>query len=136
VAKLQSPAIFVGLLHFWMKMGFSPAFHENIAHHHRALATHRNRNLDALVGLPGSLAGVWFGGACFSTRIERPQYFWVEKLDQILIGLSFGLAGAVVFTLAENTLNMPRVNWKSWLIVLASWLVVKVAFVSVGAALG
>jgi hypothetical protein len=27
------------------------------------------------------------------------------------------------------------VNWKSWLIVLASWLVVKVVFVSVGAAL-
>jgi hypothetical protein len=62
-------------------------------------------------------------------------YFWVGKLDQILVGLSFGLAGAVVFTVAENTLNTPRVNWKSWLIVLASWLVVKVAFVSVVAAL-
>jgi hypothetical protein len=36
---------------------------------------------------------------------------------------------------AENTLNTPRVNWKSWLIVLASWLAVKVTFVSVVAAL-
>jgi hypothetical protein len=65
----------------------------------------------------------------------NPKYYWVEKLDQILIGLTFGLAGAVVFTVAENTLNTPRVNWKSWLIVLASWMVVKVVFVSVGAAL-
>ncbi len=64
-----------------------------------------------------------------------PKYYWVEKIDQILIGLTFGLAGAVVFTVAENKLNTPRVNWKSWLIVLASWLVVKVVFVSVGSAL-
>jgi hypothetical protein len=71
----------------------------------------------------------------FQPVSSNPKFFWLEKLDQILIGLSFGLAGAVVFTVAENTFNTPRVNWKSWLIVLGSWLTVKVAFVSVGAAL-
>jgi hypothetical protein len=41
----------------------------------------------------------------------------------------------VVFTLAENTLNVIRLKWKSWLIVIATWIVVKVAFVSVLSAL-
>jgi hypothetical protein len=65
-----------------------------------------------------------------------PKYFWWDKLDQVLIGLAFGFSGAVVFTVAENTFNTPRVNWKSWVIVVASWLVVKVLFVSVGSAVG
>lgn len=51
-------------------------------------------------------------------------------------GLSFGLAGAIVFTVSENMLNTPRVKWKSWLLVLLTWLVVKVVFVSVLASQG
>lgn len=66
---------------------------------------------------------------------ENSKYFWVQKLDQALIGLLFGLVGAIVFTVAENTLNTPRVSWKSWLIVVATWLVVKVAFTTLGAVL-
>jgi len=62
--------------------------------------------------------------------------YWAQKLDQALMGLSFGLAGAVVFTVAENRFNTPRVRWKSWAIVLATWLFVKTLFVSVLAALG
>jgi len=62
--------------------------------------------------------------------------YWMQKLDQALIGLAFGLAGAVVFTLAENKFNTPRVQWKSWLIVLVTWLFVKTVFVSVIVALG
>jgi hypothetical protein len=38
---------------------------------------------------------------------------------------------SVVFTLAENTYNFLRVKWKTWLIVVASWLMVKLVFVSV-----
>lgn len=72
----------------------------------------------------------------FQPVSENPAYFWVQKLDLALIGLLFGLVCALVFTLAENVLNTPRVKWKSWLIVLATWLVVKVVFVSVIATLG
>jgi hypothetical protein len=50
---------------------------------------------------------------------------------QALLGLLFGLACAVVFTLAENTWNGPRVKWKSWALVVGTWLLIKVVFVSV-----
>jgi hypothetical protein len=72
----------------------------------------------------------------FQPVYRNPEYFWIQKIDQVLIGLSFGLAGAIVFTVAENMLNTPRVQWKSWLLVLLTWLVVKVFFVSAAAALG
>ena len=62
--------------------------------------------------------------------------FWAQKLDQAFMGMSFGLAGAVVFTLTENCFNTPRVRWKSWAIVLATWLLVKTLFVSVLATFG
>jgi hypothetical protein len=52
---------------------------------------------------------------------------------QALLGLLFGFVAAVVFTVAENTLNMPRVKWKTWLIVLATWGFVKTVFVTVAA---
>lgn len=55
---------------------------------------------------------------------------WLHKIYQALLGLTFGAICAVVFTLAENRFNTPRVRWKSWLIVLGTWLVVKVCFVS------
>jgi hypothetical protein len=61
---------------------------------------------------------------------------WLHKLTQALVGLMFGAACAVVFTLSENTFNTPRVQWKSWFLVVATWLVVKVTFVSVMAAAG
>ncbi len=62
--------------------------------------------------------------------------YWQQKLAQLLLGLLFGASCAVVFTAAENTLNRSRVNWKSWLLVIASWLMVKVLFVSVLAIAG
>lgn len=62
--------------------------------------------------------------------------FWLQKLHQGLFGLLFGAVCALVFTLAENTLNTPRIKWKSWLIVMTTWLVVKLVFVSVMAAAG
>ena len=67
---------------------------------------------------------------------DGPESWWQRKLTQALVGLLFGLACAVVFTLTENALNTPRVAWKSWAIVAASWLLVKVVFVSVLAILG
>jgi hypothetical protein len=34
----------------------------------------------------------------------------------------------VVFTLAENRFNTPRVQWKSWAIVVVTWLIVQVVY--------
>lgn len=63
-------------------------------------------------------------------------HFWQEKLQQTGVGLLFGALCALVFTLAENTFNVPRVQWKSCFLALATWLLVKVSFVSAMAALG
>jgi len=72
----------------------------------------------------------------FQPVTDHGDQLWLYKLDQALAGLSFGGVCAVVFTLAENKLNTPRRKWKSWLIVLATWLCVKVAFVSLVALAG
>lgn len=61
---------------------------------------------------------------------------WQNKLMQAAVGLSFGLVCAVIFTLSENKFNSPRQAWKSWLIVLLSWLVGKVIFATGFALLG
>lgn len=63
-------------------------------------------------------------------RVEDSDHFWHQQAIQLGLGLLFGLAGAVVFTIAENKFNTPRVNWKTWLIVFATWVVVKTAFVT------
>ena len=67
---------------------------------------------------------------------EGNQPYWEQKLTQVMVGLLFGASCAVVFTVAENTLNQLRTNWKSWLLVATTWLVVKVSFVSVLAVAG
>ena len=72
----------------------------------------------------------------FQPVTNHDDQLWLYKLDQALTGLSFGATCAVVFTLAENKFNTPRRNWKSWLIVLATWLTVKVTFVSLIALAG
>ena len=63
-------------------------------------------------------------------RIEDNDHFWRQQAIQVGFGLLFGLVCAVVFTIAENKLNTPRVNWKTWLIVFATWVVVKTVFVT------
>lgn len=68
--------------------------------------------------------------------VDDIDHYWFQKLCQGLFGILFGAVCAVVFTLAENKLNVLRVSWKSWLIVGATWLVVKLAFVSAMAAAG
>lgn len=67
---------------------------------------------------------------------DSAEPWWQLKLYQAGVGLLFGLACAVVFTLAENAWNTPRVKWKSWAIVAGTWLVVKVVFVSTLAIMG
>ena len=67
----------------------------------------------------------------YQPTVDGPDSYWEQKLYQALMGLVFGATCAVVFTLAENTFNVIRLKWKSWLIVIATWIVVKVAFVSV-----
>lgn len=79
-----------------------------------------------------------FGGivGMFQPIENDLEQFWLQKLYQALFGLFFGAVCAVVFTLAENKLNTPRVKWKSWLIVIGTWLSVKLVFVSILAAAG
>jgi hypothetical protein len=72
----------------------------------------------------------------FQPVADSADPWWQLKLTQAVVGLLFGLACAVVFTLAENTLNTPRVQWKSWGIVVSTWLLVKVVFVSTLAIIG
>jgi|GEM_PF-966457 len=79
-----------------------------------------------------------FGGitGLFQPIVDDLDNYWIQKLYQALLGLFFGAGCAVVFTLAENTYNGLRVKWKSWFIVVATWLVVKLVFVSVMAMVG
>lgn len=79
-----------------------------------------------------------FGGVVgmFQRIVEDLDHYWLQKLYQGLFGLLFGAVCAVVFTLAENMLNGPRIKWKSWLLVIATWLTVKLVFVSAMAAAG
>ncbi len=66
----------------------------------------------------------------FQPIVDNLDQLWEQKLNQGLGGLAFGAVCAVVFTLAENSLNVPRIKWKSWLFVFVTWLSVKVIFVS------
>lgn len=68
--------------------------------------------------------------------LEASEHYWLEKLYQGLFGLLFGAVCAMVFTFSENRFNGPRIKWKSWLLVIATWLLVKLVFVSVLAASG
>lgn len=67
---------------------------------------------------------------------DAPEPWWQQKLVQAAIGLLFGVACAVVFTVTENSWNAARLRWKTWALVVATWLVVKVVFVSTLALVG
>jgi hypothetical protein len=66
----------------------------------------------------------------FQPIVDNLDHLWEQKLNQALGGLLFGAVCTVIFTLAENSFNVPRVKWKSWLFVFVTWLSVKVIFVS------
>lgn len=66
----------------------------------------------------------------FQPVVDDPEHFWELKFYQALTGLLFGLICALVFTVAENTFNAVRIKWKSWLLVVATWALVKIVFVS------
>ena len=67
----------------------------------------------------------------FQPVSQNSSGFWLAKLSQLLTGLLFGIICAVLFTVAENKLNAKRVRWRSWLLVFATWLIVKGCFVTV-----
>jgi len=48
-------------------------------------------------------------------------------------GMAFGLVCAVVFAILQNTFNQNRIKWHSWLLAIATWIVVSFSF---GLALG
>jgi hypothetical protein len=72
----------------------------------------------------------------FQPVVDDLDHLWQQKLNQALAGLLFGAACTLVFTPAENAFNTPRVDWKSWGLVIATWLLVKVIFVSMIALTG
>lgn len=61
---------------------------------------------------------------------DGPEPWWQLKLLQAALGLLFGLVCAIGFTLAENRWNAERTRWKTGVLVVLTWLVVKVVFVS------
>lgn len=63
--------------------------------------------------------------------VSNLDQFWEQKLYQMLSGLPFGLACAVVFTLAQNKLNVLRTRGRSWAILLATWMGMKFVFVGI-----
>lgn len=68
--------------------------------------------------------------------VDHIDQFWEQKLYQVLGTLPFGLACAVVFTLVQNTLNIQRARWKSWGILLTTWMGMKFVFLGIMLALG
>jgi RsiW-degrading membrane proteinase PrsW (M82 family) len=72
----------------------------------------------------------------FQPIVDDLHHLWQQKVNQALAGLLFGAMCAVTFTLAENLFNATRVKWKSWALVIGTWLIVKVTFVSMMAQTG
>lgn len=66
----------------------------------------------------------------FQPVVDDLDHLWEQKLNQGLGGFVFGATCAIVFTLVQNTLNRPRLKWKSWFFVVLTWLSVKVVIVS------
>nr|WP_315848160.1 hypothetical protein [uncultured Rhodoferax sp.] len=55
---------------------------------------------------------------------------WQRMSLRLALGASFGVVAAILFTMAENIFNTVRVWWKTWLLVLLTWAVVKALFVT------
>jgi len=72
----------------------------------------------------------------FQPIVDDLENLWQQKVNQALLELLFGAACAVAFTLAENLFNASRVRWKTWGLVVGTWLIVKVTFVSLLALTG
>ncbi len=66
----------------------------------------------------------------FQPVVDNLDQLWQQKVNQALGGLLFGAACAAIFTPVENAFNTPRVKWKTLGLVIGTWLIVKVAFVS------
>ena len=66
----------------------------------------------------------------FQPVVNDIDEFWLQKLYQAVFGLCYGAACAVTFTLAQNTLNSTRKKWRTWAIVFASWMTVKLVFLT------
>ncbi|QDL55662.1 hypothetical protein [Rhodoferax aquaticus] len=68
--------------------------------------------------------------ALFQPVDETADPLWQHKAQQGALGLLFGFFAAVVFTASENTFNQARTPWKTWLLIVLTWLLVKTAFVT------
>jgi len=73
----------------------------------------------------GAIAGV------LQPVYESMELFWVQKLIQMFGGLLFGFSCAIVFTLGQNILNVQRARWKSWTVLLTTWMGMKFVFAGV-----
>ena len=54
--------------------------------------------------------------------------YWTVVSYRSLWGVLFGLICALVFAPIQNAANPTRKRWLTWLLVIAVWLVVKLAF--------
>lgn len=68
--------------------------------------------------------------------VNNFDQFWEQKLYQGFGAIPFGLACAVVFTLGQNTINVQRARWKSWAILITTWMGMKIVFIGIMLALG
>lgn len=77
--------------------------------------------------------------ASFLQRLGELGYaLWTQKfhltlnlmvgltlLGLVLVDITFGLLWSLMFTPMQNTFNTPRVRWKSWMFLIATFLVTK-----------
>lgn len=66
----------------------------------------------------------------FQPAGDSQGVLWQHLSVRLALGIAFGVVAATVFTLAENTLNPARTQWKTWLLVLLTWALVKALFVT------
>ena len=58
------------------------------------------------------------------------SHLWQQKLMQALVGLLFGAVCALFFTVSQNVANFQRRWWKTFIILLTSWLLTKLLFLA------
>jgi hypothetical protein len=63
------------------------------------------------------------------------DHFWSAKLQQLVLGVAFGLVCAFLFTIVQNGLNKSRSNVKSWIFALVIWVAMKLGVMFVLGAL-
>ena len=71
---------------------------------------------------------IWMGlGGMTQPVATEDGTFWMVKAIQLAWGVAFGMVCAIIFTIGQNTLNVARKKWLSWVIALVVWMGMKFA---------